>query len=302
MNRAVSRRTVLRATASFPAGLLLGGTGRAAASEPRIVALEWSLVSTLLTIGIVPVGIGETQGYRVWVSAPALPNSVVDVGLRNEPNLEALAALRPDLILVSPLSRSILPLIAPIAPAREIAFYTLERAPLRCAQRGLLALAAEFDRADAGARAVAQADATFAAARIVLRPRAERPVLVVSFLDARHVRVFGPGSLFDDVLGRVGLANAWSRPGDVWGVELVGIDQLARYPNARIVVVEPVPPDVLLEPETTSTLWGNLPSVRAGRVTRLPPAWQFGDLAAGALFAQNLAEVIGLAKGGREPG
>ncbi len=40
-------------------------------------------------VGIVPYGVADTINYRLWVSEPPLPESVIDVGLRTEPNLDA---------------------------------------------------------------------------------------------------------------------------------------------------------------------------------------------------------------------
>lgn len=280
-----SRRLVL-------AGLATLAHGPASAGLPtRIVALEWSIVSMLLSIGIVPVGIGETDGYRAWVGSPALPAGVSDVGIRNEPNLEALSALRPDLILVSPLSRAISPLLEAVAPVREITLYDAERAPLRRARRALTELGAELGREAAAIAAIARSEEVFSAARARLASGPRPPLVVLSFLDARHARVFGPGSLFGDVVERLGLVNGWRSAANDWGYALVGIEALALLPDAALVVVEPVPPDVRLR-TTGPSLWTNLPAVRAGRLVTLPPVWQFGDLAAGIRFAGLLADAL----------
>lgn len=281
----LSRRAVLAALAA------LAHHPARAAVPTRIVALEWSIVSMLLSIDVVPVGIGETDGYRAWVGSPALPPGVTDVGIRNEPNLEALSGLRPDLILVSPLSRAIAPLLEAVAPVREITLYDAERAPLARGRCALIELGRELGRVADAQAAILRAEAVFSNARARLASGPRPPLVVLSFLDARHARVFGPGSLFGDVLDRLGLANGWTSAGNDWGYALVGIEALARLPDAALVVVEPVPPDVRLRAAGPS-LWTNLPAVRAGRLVALPPVWQFGDLAAGARFAGLLADAL----------
>ena len=255
----------------------------------------------LISIGITPVGMGETDPYRVWVGAPALPPGIVDVGIRNEPNLEALAALRPDLILVSPLSRPIVPLIEAIAPVREIAIYTPERAPIDRLRRELLALGAEFGRSREADAVLAGADALFGRLRARLAAWSRRPLLVMNLLDGRHARVFGPGSLFDDVLARLGLSNAWSEPGNVWGFSLAGVEALAAFPDATMVVVAPVPPGIDLA-AGRATLWSNLPAVRRGHVVALPASWLFGDLVAATRFATFLADALDPAGAARAGG
>ncbi|MGB3760615.1 MAG: ABC transporter substrate-binding protein, partial [Rivularia sp. (in: cyanobacteria)] len=64
----------------------------------RVVALGWVYVEDLLALGIQPVGVADIEGYQKFVNIqPQLAASVVDVGTRAEPNLEAIAQLEPDL-------------------------------------------------------------------------------------------------------------------------------------------------------------------------------------------------------------
>lgn len=89
----ISRRRLLTAMALSPL-LWQMNTAHAAAIDPnRIVALEWLPVELLLALGIVPYGVADTINYRLWVSEPPLPDSVIDVGLRTEPNLELLTEM-----------------------------------------------------------------------------------------------------------------------------------------------------------------------------------------------------------------
>lgn len=45
------------------------------------------------------------------------------------------------------------------------------------------------------------------------------PLLIVEIRDDRHVRVYGPGSLEDMTLTRLGLENAWKGRTNDWGVQ-----------------------------------------------------------------------------------
>lgn len=70
------------------------------APAERVVALEWTYVEDLLAVGVQPVGVADIDGYDAYVTAgPRLDEDVVDVGTRQEPSLEAIAALEPDLIV-----------------------------------------------------------------------------------------------------------------------------------------------------------------------------------------------------------
>ena len=53
-----------------------------------------------MAVGVQPVGMADIQEYHNWVNIDAeLSADVVNVGGRQEPNLEAIAALEPDLII-----------------------------------------------------------------------------------------------------------------------------------------------------------------------------------------------------------
>ena len=73
----ISRRRLLTAMALSPL-LWQMNTAHAAVIDPnRIVALEWLPVELLLALGIVPYGVADTINYRLWVSEPPLPETVV---------------------------------------------------------------------------------------------------------------------------------------------------------------------------------------------------------------------------------
>ncbi|WP_337133788.1 ABC transporter substrate-binding protein, partial [Staphylococcus aureus] len=88
-------------------------------------------------------------------------------------------------------------------------------------------------------------------------------------MDARHVRVFGANGLFQAVLDRLGLENAWQGDTNYWGFSLVGVEELLKL-DARLVVVEPYPEGVETK-LAASGLWQRQPSVRDGSLVTLPP-------------------------------
>ncbi|GAE08709.1 twin-arginine translocation pathway signal [Paenibacillus sp. JCM 10914] len=66
----------------------------------RVVALEWLYAEDVLALGIQPVGMADIAGMNDWVNIPVeIGADVTDVGLRQEPNLELVASLKPDLII-----------------------------------------------------------------------------------------------------------------------------------------------------------------------------------------------------------
>ena len=64
----------------------------------KVVALDWALTETVLSLGVELEGIADAKGYQQWVVKPELNSNVTDVGSRREPNLELLTELKPDVL------------------------------------------------------------------------------------------------------------------------------------------------------------------------------------------------------------
>lgn len=79
------------------------GTTAVPVQPKRVVVLDTDKVDTALTLGVTPVAAakaGELTGWPTYFGAEAT-KGIKEVGTLQEPNLEAIAALRPDLILGS---------------------------------------------------------------------------------------------------------------------------------------------------------------------------------------------------------
>ncbi|MEW9612513.1 ABC transporter substrate-binding protein [Shinella sp. S4-D37] len=265
------------------------GHAHARPGRIRIAALEHRIVETLIAIGLVPAAMQDPETYRRWVVEPFLPEGVVDLGTEAEPNVELLADLHPDLIL-TPGERPDLDRLAMIAPLRAL---TMTSAPaVREYEhfRDLLLNLADFlGRPTFGHAAVAAVEADIAGARRRLAHRAGQPVFLVTFVDNRHVWVYGRSNLFQDVLDRVGLVNAWAGEGTF---DVVGIDRLADRWDAMLVFIENNAPGVPAD-LAASPLWQALPFVRAGRVTGIASATPFGAFPTAGRFARLLGTVAG---------
>lgn len=75
------------------------------------------------------------------------------------------------------------------------------------------------------------------------------------------MRIYGKQSLFDAVITRMGLSNAWQEETNYWGFSAIGIERLAKYHDAQLVIVEPLPVGVLKQ-LSQSKIWSALPVVQ----------------------------------------
>ncbi len=82
---------------------------------------------------------------------PALPDAVRDVGQRTQPNLEAIRALRPDLILAVPDHDPIRTLLEAVAPVLTLPIATASRQPWAQSVAAARAVAERLDRSGATA-------------------------------------------------------------------------------------------------------------------------------------------------------
>ena len=282
------RRTLLGAVPALATAPALAAQPAPPVMSPRVVSLDFGLTETLLALGVAPVGMPGPAYYRQWVVDPILPDGVADVGQRTQPNLELLASLTPDAILTIADHDAILPQLRNIAPVLRLPIYTARQRPWDCSVEAARVLGAWLGRAEAAERLVEDIGQRCADTRARLALRPVRPLLVASFTDPRHLRVYAAGSILQACLDRLGLRNAWSGGTGIWGSANVGLDALAPLEDAALFTIDPQPPDLAAVLDG-SPLWRALAFVRARRVFTLPPVLMFGTLPAADRFAALLA-------------
>ncbi len=254
-------------------------------AKAQWATVDWTIAETLLAIDAPVSSVAQQSDYHAWVGEPRIPNSATDMGLRNQPNLELLAQVPPEQILISPMFAGLTPRLERIAPVSTFSFYSPGSDTWQEMQTLTRQLGALTGR-DAQAEKLINDTQTLMAKLRDQRPDSA-PLLMVQFMDARHVRVFGETSLYNAVLQQLALPNAWDQPTNAWGFSLVGIEALARYPEATLVIIDPLPSSIEEQLES-SGLWQHLPSVQNAQLLRLPPVWSFGALPSAQRFAREL--------------
>eukprot|EP00163_Fabomonas_tropica_P002551 TRINITY_DN11975_c0_g1_i1.p2 TRINITY_DN11975_c0_g1~~TRINITY_DN11975_c0_g1_i1.p2 ORF type:complete len:315 (+),score=38.97 TRINITY_DN11975_c0_g1_i1:488-1432(+) len=245
----------------------------------RIVTLNWAATEAVLLLGITPVGVADKDAYAHWVREPELPAEVPNIGTRTAPSLEALAELKPDLIVTSTEMAPAVTLLEKIAPTYVISVYKDGSQPFDKAREMLVTLADILDHKEQADEVLQDINSTLAQQRQRLEEHGlnDRPVALVNFMDDRHVRVYAPNGLFQTALEALGLENAWPHPGSFWGFSTVGLEAIATYTDSRLVVLEPIWPG-LKEQLAGSPFWTYLPPVQRDQVYQIEAAWPFGGV------------------------
>ena len=247
-------------------------------AKAQWATVDWTIAETLLAIDAPISSVAQQDAYHDWVGEPRIFNSATDMGLRTQPNLELLAQVPPEQILISPMFAGLTPRLERIAPVTSFALYSPGTDTWQEMQTLTRQLGELTERQPQAEQLIEETQTLMTTLR-ESRSRSQSeiaPLLMVQFMDARHVRVFGDNSLYNAVLEQLELPNAWDKPTNAWGFALVGVEALARYPEAMLVIIDPLPAGVE-EQLAKSGLWQQLPSVKNDNLLRLPPVWSFGS-------------------------
>lgn len=287
----LSRRRLLMAMALSPL-LAKMNTAQAAAIDPhRIVALEWLPVEFLLALGVTPYGVADIPNYNLWVREPRLPESVIDIGLRTEPNLELLTQMKPSFLVWSAGYGPSSDIMSKIAPGRGFTFSDGKK-PLTMARNSLNEMAQLLNKEQAARTHLDRFDALIDSLKPRFASRGGRPLLMVTLLDARHVLVFGKNCLFQEVLDRFGIANAWEGEMTFWGSTAIGIDRLAPFKDVDVLCFDHGN-DREMRALMATPLWQAMPFVREQRFQRVPAVWFYGATLSAMHFARVLDDALG---------
>lgn len=253
------------------------------APATKVVALEWSYAENLVTLGVDPVGVADVEGYANWVSAVDLPESTKDVGTRQEPNLDLIAELRPDLI-VTDLDRSAdnLDELEDIAPVLQFNYYDPDRPQLDSMRQNFTELAKAVGKEDAAAEALDKLDATIADGKSTLADAGlggQKFVLAQGYTveEVPTVRIFGSTSMASNLVTELGLDNAWTEEPDKYGLSDTDVEGLTAIGDAQFVYVAQDDDNIFTGPLASNPIWTSLPFVQAGKVHPIDPGtWFYG--------------------------
>ena len=282
------------------------GTIEVPASVERVVTLEWSYTEDVLALGMQPVGVADIGGYEKWVDVPAaLDGSVVDVGRRQEPNLERIAELRPDLIITSAgRSANNYDALNAIAPALVFNMYPEDgSSQYEAMLRAFRAVAEALNREEAGEAVLAELEVTLKTARRALERSGlagDEFVLAQSYLsgDSPVFRLFTDNAMAVEIIERIGLVNAWEdAPGD-YGFSTVDFEGLKGIAGGGdgvhfLYIAQPDAREAI----TGAPVWSALGFVRSGKAYWLGgDAWLFGGPLSAATLVEGISDAL---EGGR---
>lgn len=274
---------------AFVGGLTLLLAPQARAASRHIAALDWVSAQNLMALGLQPVAMPEIERYDGLVVEPSPAPTVQDLGLRSEPNLELLDQLRPDLLVISPELKTLESRLRHIAPVSVFEPYNRSNGGvsdhIEDGRLALGGLAREIGLDDKFRTYVAAVQQEIDDARRRLERYDGRPLYCVTFLDGRRALVFGRTGLFQAVLDRFNIANAFDGPLSAYGHATVTIDRLTSKPEARLLSIGNRQ-RVTLAAIRTAPAVASLPFVRENRIALIDDILFYGGLPSVRRFAR----------------
>ncbi len=258
----------------------------------RVVVLDTGELDAALALGVTPVGSVRTD---VSDELPAYiqdagvdPADIANVGTIAEPNLEAIAALDPDLILTNRVRHEdIADQLSAIAPT------VFAEAIGETWQENLLLDAEALGRTADAEQLLAEHRERAAEVGALFGDPAATEVSIVRFLDGSGVRLYGEGSFIGAVLADVGFSRPPLQQTAETFVEL-SLEEISRA-DADLVFYSAYGAEggAVVQQVTAGQLWQGMPSVQQGRAHEVSDDRWFlaiGPLGAG-LVLDDLEEI-----------
>ncbi len=262
----------------------------------RIVALEWVYVENLLALEIQPIGVADISGYKRFVDIePVLAASVVDIGTRQEPNLETIAQLQPDLIIGVKLRHEpIYDNLSSIAPTLLFDPYPApnEQSQLAEMEQTFLTIADTVNRRSTAEKVWQQMRENFKIATEQMRSLQliGRPFILGQFppQSSPQLRLFTANAIAVQILEQIGLKNSWQGDLDRFGFNTVWVEALTKVEQANFLYITEAN-NTHWQQIQTNPVWNGLEFVLENRLYLIgADTWVFG----GPLSAQVLVKKV----------
>ncbi|GAA4445896.1 siderophore ABC transporter substrate-binding protein CdtB [Actinokineospora soli] len=270
------------------------------APAKKVVTLEWAEAEMVATLGVMPVGVADTAGYKTWDTAVPLDASVTDVGKRQEPSVDAIVALGPDVVIMAEERDSTLvPQLEKYVPVVVTEGSDAARNMERL-RSDFTIIAQTLGKTAEAERVLSEMDTVLADGRKAVEGAG---ALGTPFLMADgwkegstvSIRPFGKGSLVSDVAEAVGLENAYTGQVDAqWGLGQTDVEGLSSLTDPRTVLFYSASEeDVFTDGLAGNPLWDRLPFVESGKITKFAAGtWTFGGPRSVQVIAEQVVKAV----------
>ncbi|CAI6075944.1 Petrobactin-binding protein FpuA [Paenibacillus sp. JJ-100] len=267
----------------------------------RVVTLEWTYTEDVVALGVQPVGNADNANYKVYVTdEAALDDSVTDVGTRSEPNMEAIAALKPDLIIANADNNSnVYEQLKAIAPTLEFDPYDGDGYNHDKMITIFNTIATALGKEDKAKEVLSDLDQHYVEAKDKLAAAGKDNfhfVLTQAFTyqNAASLRLFSDNSVVVGTLKNIGMVNDW-QPDKLenYGFSTVGIESLSAIQDSNFIYITQPDDDVFGAAMKNNSVWNGLNFVKEKRTYQLDSTtWTFGGPISSKVLVDGVVEAI----------
>ncbi|WP_404452379.1 iron-siderophore ABC transporter substrate-binding protein [Virgibacillus necropolis] len=279
------------------------GTQTIKGTPKNIVVLEWSYAEDLLALGIQPTGVADLDGYNKWINVEKkLTESVKDVGTRQEPNLEAISRLNPDLIIaVKFRHEEILDSLKDIAPVVTFAPYSKE-----ATENQYKNMKEEFKKVAKIVDKTEEAELAITDLESFIEDQKKRvkdagiegsKYIATQAYSAQNtpiIRMFTGNSIVSQIMSRLGFENAYeSDKLETYGYSEVTVEALQNFQeeNLQFLYIVQEDDNIFENQLKGNPVWENLSFVQNGNTHQLPgDTWTFGGILSAHVLTEQLVD------------
>ncbi|QFU20625.1 iron-siderophore ABC transporter substrate-binding protein [Shewanella eurypsychrophilus] len=254
----------------------------------RVAALNWDIAEQVLELGVIPIAMPDIDGYREWVMKPAVPDSVLNIGTRVEPNFQRLAALKPDLIIIASPQLDLMPKLELIAPVLFYQTYSEHHDNAQAAIDNFKLLAKALGREQFAKARLAEMEIKIATMRQQLEQAYAGTLPKVTsfrFASMTSIYQFGDNSTAQYALSLLGMKPAIEQGRTQWGARQKRLKELRHVGDGIALYFQPFAQEAELE---ASVMWQAMPFVRGQRMNSVESAWNYG----GAISIEYMAAAL----------
>ncbi|MDQ0061970.1 ABC transporter substrate-binding protein [Paenibacillus harenae] len=271
----------------------------------KVVVLEWTYAEDLLALGVQPAGVTDIENYNVWYGylEQKLNADVVDLGSRQEPSLETITSLAPDLIIgVQTRHEAIYDQLKAIAPTLIFNPFPAEGGVDQYTEmeETFLAIGEALNKKTEAESVLADLHASYVESKSKLAAAGKEGQSIVltqawSTDGVATFRLFTDNSMAMSIMGKIGLKNAHKdETFQMYGYSEGSLEVLTKDETKQASLLYTISPGdtIFSELLPKNDVYNNLPFVKENRLYNLDGIWPFGGPLSAELLANKVTDLL----------
>ncbi|MGX5388066.1 ABC transporter substrate-binding protein [Bacillus thuringiensis] len=267
----------------------------------KVVVLEWVYSEDLLALGVQPVGMADIKNYNKWVNTKTKPSKdVVDVGTRQQPNLEEISRLKPDLIITASFrGKAIKNELEQIAPTVMFDPSTSNNDHFAEMTETFKQIAKAVGKEEAGKKVLADMDKAFADAKAKIEKAdlKDKNIAMAQAFTAKNVptfRILTDNSLALQVTKKLGLTNTFEAgKSEPDGFKQTTVESLQSVQDSNFIYIVADDDNIFDTQLKGNPAWEELKFKKENKMYKLKgDTWIFGGPESATSLATQVADVM----------